>query len=113
MSKQIDFSNCKSEGADLDIDVKDFQCMSEIFGKLLDIYKRKNHDYGNSFDKSLNKRGLVAALVRMEDKFNRLDSLITKETCEVVDESLIDTCLDLANYAAMTAKYLILNKHKL
>lgn len=67
-------------------------------------YEAKNADYGNSFDKSLDKRGLVAALVRMEDKMNRLDSLVDKEAR--VEESMRDTLMDLANYAVMTVRWL-------
>ena len=39
---------------------------------LHDVYVRKNHDYGDSFSRSFGKYGVTAALVRMEDKWNRL-----------------------------------------
>jgi hypothetical protein len=44
-------------------------------------------------------------MVRMEDKFNRLTSLLGKPEAErkVKDESIIDTLLDLSAYAMMTA----------
>lgn len=70
----------------------------------LNTYIKKNHDYGNSFDQSLDKFGIVAAVVRMEDKMNRISSLIQKEA-KVNDESIEDTLLDLANYAIMTVKW--------
>lgn len=76
---------------------------SKICDKLHSIYLAKNHDYGNSFDQSLKEFGLVAALVRMNDKFNRLKSLSTKEA--EVNESIDDTLLDLANYCIMTYMY--------
>lgn len=76
----------------------------KIVAKLREIYISKNHDYGNSFDKSLDKYGIVAAVVRMGDKFNRLDHLITKDN--MVAESIEDTVMDLANYAIMTARWL-------
>lgn len=76
--------------------------------KLLDIiagiYKRKNAAYGNSFDLSIDKYGYTAALVRLEDKKNRLDQLLLQGGAEY-DESIQDTCLDLANYAIMLAMY--------
>lgn len=68
-------------------------------------YIDKNHDYGNSFDKSLDKFGLIASMVRMEDKMNRLTSLIDKKA-KVKDESVKDTLLDLANYCIMTAMWI-------
>ena len=42
---------------------------------LHDVYVRKNHDYGDSFSRSFGKYGVTAALVRMEDKWNRLENL--------------------------------------
>ena len=69
-----------------------------------ETYKRKNAAYGNSFDKSIDKYGYTAALVRMEDKKNRLDQLLMQGGAED-DEAIEDTCLDLANYAIMLAMY--------
>lgn len=72
---------------------------------LHDTYVAKNKDYGNSFEKSLDEFGLIASIVRISDKLERLKSLKDKERGEV-DESLIDTCLDAANYFVMTAMWL-------
>ena len=73
--------------------------------KLTKVYVAKNKDYGDSFTRSLDKRGIIASIVRMEDKMNRIDSLYDKPTTEV-DESLVDSLEDLANYAIMTAMWL-------
>lgn len=78
---------------------------NEITTSMVKTFVKKNHDYGNSFFESLDKRGLVAALIRMEDKMNRLNSLSERET-QVTDESLIDTLLDLANYSILTSMWL-------
>lgn len=78
---------------------------NEVTTSMVETFAKKNHDYGNSFFESLDKRGLVAALVRMEDKMNRLDSLSEREA-KVTDESLIDTLFDLANYSIMTSMWL-------
>lgn len=80
-----------------------------ITNQMHDTYIKKNHDYGNSFDKSIDELGIVAAVTRMSDKMERLKSLVKKEA-EVKDESFTDTVLDLANYAVMTAMYL--KKHE-
>lgn len=68
-------------------------------------YAAKNHDYGNSFELSLDKFGLVASIVRLGDKMNRIESL-TKKEAQVKDESIKDTLLDLANYSIMTVMWL-------
>lgn len=73
-----------------------------ICGELTNIYRKKNADYGNSFSRAVEKYGLVSALTRISDKFNRLESLILHQTQEVKDESVEDTLLDLANYCIMT-----------
>lgn len=74
---------------------------------LADMYQKKNSDYGDAFGKSLDKHGMKAAIVRMEDKLGRLDALTSGTDQQVFDEKLEDTVLDLANYAIMTAMYMI------
>lgn len=76
-----------------------------ITREMAELYERKNHDYGNSFDESCNKHGLIAAVVRMEDKLNRAATLINKDTM-VKSESIKDTLTDLANYAIMARMWL-------
>jgi hypothetical protein len=73
---------------------------------MVDTFVRKNHDYGNSFEESLNEEGIVAARVRMGDKWNRFKSLTNGNKAKVNDESVRDTLLDLANYCIMTAMWL-------
>lgn len=72
-----------------------------------DTFCRKNHDYDNSFEESLDKFGIIASLVRMQDKLLRLESLTDdSKVQQVCSESLLDTLEDLSNYAAMTACWL-------
>lgn len=66
-------------------------------------YARKNEAYGDSFGKSVKRYGVISALTRMSDKWNRLESLlIDKNNNRVTDESVDDTLLDLATYCIMT-----------
>lgn len=77
---------------------------TQITKKMAETYAAKNHDYGNAFGKSYDEFGIISAVVRMNDKMERIKS-ITKmphEQMQVKDESLQDTLLDLANYAVMT-----------
>ena len=90
--------------------VPTFSAFDAITDELKDTYIKKNHDYGNSFDKSIDKFGLTAAVVRMSDKMERLSSLINKDA--EVNESIRDTVMDLANYCIMTAMYLDNKKEK-
>lgn len=75
-----------------------------IVDEMAKLYERKNHDYGNSFDQSCDKHGLIAAIVRMEDKLNRASNLVENDA--MVCESIKDTLTDLANYAIMARMWL-------
>lgn len=68
-------------------------------------YEKKNKDYGDSFDILCNKFGLVAAAIPLNNKVERINSLI-KNNKSYVNESMEDSLLDLANYAIMTLIYL-------
>lgn len=81
--------------------------MREQYDGQYKTFCKKNSDYGNSFEESLDKHGIVASIVRMGDKMNRLESLTdASRTRQVCSESLLDTLEDLSNYAAMTACWL-------
>ena len=73
-----------------------------LLRQIHDTYIKKNHDYGDSFSRSFKKYGLVAAMVRMEDKWNRLDNMASGAEQKVADETIRDTLLDLAGYCIMT-----------
>ena len=84
--------------------------MKDQYDHQWNTFVRKNHDYGNSFEKSLDTFGLVAGIVRMNDKFERLVSLNDpSKDAQIASESLVDTLEDLSNYAAMAACWM---KHK-
>jgi hypothetical protein len=72
-----------------------------ICERLNDLYRRKNHDYGDSFHQSYLEDGLLMTKIRLGDKYSRFKKLIASEQT-VKDESIEDTLIDLANYAIMT-----------
>ena len=76
--------------------------LKDLTNEILRIYVKKNTDYGNSFSKSFEEFGLVAPVVRMSDKMERIKTLTKSEDIKVTDESIRDTLVDLANYALMT-----------
>lgn len=71
----------------------------------------KNHDYGNSASDLYNKFGLISYIVRMNDKMNRINTLIKREA-EVKDEKITDTLLDLANYCLLAVADMGLDKNE-
>ena len=71
--------------------------MKAVQDEGLELFKKKNADYGDAFAKF----GVVGVLVRMGDKISRLQSITTKCVNLVNTESLRDTLIDLHNYSAM------------
>lgn len=73
-----------------------------ILRNMEDTYKAKNNDYGDSVGYTYKKYGDISFLVRITDKFNRIESLTApKHNITVKDEQLEDTILDLANYCLL------------
>lgn len=73
----------------------------DLLDEMLETYKKKNADYGDSFKKTHLQFGEIAGLVRISDKVNRLISLSKKTTDSQNYESKRDTYMDLANYCLM------------
>lgn len=73
---------------------------AQICGALTELYRKKNHDYGDSFGRGYREYGMVMPVIRLEDKLSRLKALLKGEA--QVDERIEDTLMDLANYAVMT-----------
>lgn len=71
--------------------------MIKIQNDGLELFKRKNSDYGDAFAKF----GVIGVLMRIEDKIQRCLSISNTNVTLVNDESLKDTLIDLHNYSAM------------
>lgn len=87
----------------IDDNVKSFR---EIQDRLIDIYAKKNHDYGDSFNEGCNELGAGYAFSRIFDKTKRFQTLAkgfmnSNPSVEVKDETMEDTIMDLANYCVM------------
>lgn len=74
----------------------------EIATELGDLYEKKNKAYGNSFSNTYKKLGLISAVTRISDKYNRLCNLATNPDIDNLGESLEDTLKDMASYCIMT-----------
>ena len=82
--------------------------MEKVQKEGLELFKKKNADYGDAFA----NYGVVGVLVRMGDKIARLQSITTKTVSLVNSESLRDTLIDLHNYSAMAIMLLDEDKEK-
>ena len=71
--------------------------MKNIQSEALELFTKKNADYGDAFAKF----GLIGVLMRIEDKIQRSLSITNNGVNLVDDEKIRDTLLDLHNYAAM------------
>lgn len=74
----------------------------KIATELGELYDRKNKAYGNSFSDTYNKLGIISAVTRISDKYNRLCNLVKNPDIDNLDESLEDTLRDMASYCIMT-----------
>ena len=71
--------------------------MTKIQQDGLELFIKKNADYGDAFA----KYGIIGVLMRIEDKIQRAMSITKNGVNLVNDEGIRDTLLDLHNYAAM------------
>ena len=71
--------------------------MQTVQNEGLELFKRKNKDYGDAFANF----GPIGVIVRMGDKINRLMNITKTNVTMVKDEGVRDTLIDLHNYAAM------------
>lgn len=71
--------------------------METIQKEALELFKKKNTDYGDAFA----TYGTIGIMVRITDKINRFVNIKNTSVSLVNDETLRDTLIDLHNYAAM------------
>jgi len=71
---------------------------NEICEELNTMYRVKNTAYNNSFGKTFEELGIISAVTRMQDKFQRIKALAAGVKNDVIDESITDTLKDMANY---------------
>ena len=100
--KMRTLNNCVDDSL-IDENVVSFR---DIQDKLVNIYAKKNHDYGDSFNEGCNELGVGYAFSRIFDKTKRFQTLAkgimnNNLSIEVQDETMEDTIMDLANYCMM------------
>jgi len=82
--------------------------MINVQKESLDLFRKKNMDYGDAFA----TYGPIGVIVRMGDKIQRLLSVTKKGVTLVDSESLRDTLIDLHNYSAMAIMLIDEEKEK-
>ena len=82
--------------------------MKNIHKEALNLFTKKNTDYGDAFA----THGSIGVLVRMGDKLSRLQSVTSKQVTLIDTESVRDTLIDLHNYAAMAIMLLDEDKNE-
>lgn len=80
------------------------QRYNKLIDDSIDLHKRKNHDYGDSYANTVKEFGHVVMMVRLYDKYSRYMMWCSKDM--QVDEKITDTLQDLANYSMMNLGYL-------
>lgn len=100
--KMRTLNNCVDDSL-IDENVVSFRAIQD---KLVNIYAKKNHDYGDSFNEGCNELGVGYAFSRIFDKTKRFQTLAkgimnNNLSIEVQDETMEDTIMDLANYCVM------------
>lgn len=100
--KMRTLNNCVDDSL-IDENVVSFRAIQD---KLANIYAKKNHDYGDSFNEGCNELGVGYAFSRIFDKTKRFQTLAkgimnNNLSIEVQDETIEDTIMDLANYCMM------------
>ncbi|WP_340691072.1 hypothetical protein [Hydrogenobacter thermophilus] len=83
--------------------------LKEVLKEVEDMLIQKNTAYGDSYFETRRKYGIQSLLIRLEDKQNRLFSLIIKAGGEGIlletDESIEDTIKDIAGYCLLELIY--------
>ena len=100
------------------VEIRQFETGEKLFGhsrfyeileKMKDLHSRKNHDYAGTSDPLKNLRAcerlelepFMGVMVRLQDKWSRLEEFVKSGKLMVKGESVIDTLLDNAVYSVL------------
>lgn len=78
------------------------QQFRQIAEDIAALYEKKDAVYGDSFGDTFQKLGIISAVTRISDKYNRLCNLATNTEVDNLGESIEDTLKDMAAYCIMT-----------
>ena len=72
-----------------------------VLDEMKELHAKKNSDYGDAAHKNFLKYGPVASLSRLSEKMQRAEHILLSGKCEVKDEPLTETLIDIAITSAM------------
>lgn len=72
-----------------------------VIAEMLDTYKKKNADYGNSFAETIQEFGYIPAVARINDKLKRVKNMVKGNEMNI-NESMRDNLMDIAVYSVLT-----------
>ena len=78
---------------------------NEILENIKETHDKKNDDYNDSYADTMKRFGTKSGLVRIYDKFNRIENILDSEG-KANFESAEDNLQDLATYAIMMLAYI-------
>lgn len=74
----------------------------EILQEMRELYEKKNSDYGNSFNETIQEFGFVPAVARINDKVKRMKNIVKGQEMNVKEETFRDCLMDCAAYCVLT-----------
>lgn len=74
---------------------------AKLTKQMLETFKKKNADYGDSTTQTFKEFGLTSYAIRLSDKLNRIKSFCKKGVLEVKEEKIIDTLMDMSAYCLL------------
>ena len=75
-----------------------------IAKEIAELVEKKDKDYNSAFSKTLKEYGDVAYFLRIDDKLNRLKSLLLCSKDAEINESVEDTLKDIVGYTLLMLK---------
>lgn len=72
-----------------------------VLDEMKELHAKKNACYGDAAHKNFLKYGPVASLSRLSEKMQRAEHILLSGKCEVKDEPLTETLIDIAITSAM------------
>ncbi|GAG59813.1 unnamed protein product [marine sediment metagenome] len=81
----------------------------KLLEQMANLHSRKNHDYAGTSDplknlracERLNLEPFLGVMVRLQDKWSRLEEFVKSGQLMVKDESVLDTLMDNAVYSLL------------
>lgn len=79
----------------------EFDTFDAVLDEMKELHAKKNADYGDAAHVNFLKYGPVASLSRLSEKMQRAEHIFLSGKCEVKDEPLTATLIDIAITSAM------------